>query len=201
MFDVEDLDLLIGMINDPSRFDWLEDMYNVNGDTALVENARRCGEPCYPSVVPLIDEKDLHLWIKEVKQTWIGDANLDGAFNSSDLVTVFAAGGYEDTFAVDSGWSEGVWNGDGAFSASDLAAALAGEAPDFESLRAAIRDDPTGRRFFDPSLPWFPEADFDACIALDRFDFAVVARRDERYGLRLEAQAPGQLPPGQSALR
>ena len=82
-----------------------------------------------------------------------------------------------------------------------LAAALAGEAPDFEPLRAAIRDDPTGRRFFDPSLPWFPEADFDACIALDRFDFAVVARRDERYGLRLEAQAPGQLPPGQSALR
>ena len=82
-----------------------------------------------------------------------------------------------------------------------LAAALAGDAPDFEPLRAAIRDDPTGRRFFDPELPWFPRADFDACIALDRFDFAVVARPDHRYGLRLEAEPPGQVPPGQSALR
>jgi 2-phosphosulfolactate phosphatase len=80
-----------------------------------------------------------------------------------------------------------------------LAAALAGAAPDFEPLRAAIRDDPTGRRFFDPKLPWFPEADFDACIALDRFDFAVAARPDDRYGLRLEAQSPERLPAGQSA--
>jgi 2-phosphosulfolactate phosphatase len=73
-----------------------------------------------------------------------------------------------------------------------LAAALAGKAIDFGPLRAAIRDDPTGRRFFDPKLPWFPEADFEACIALDRFDFAVVARPDDRYGRRLEARAPGQ---------
>jgi hypothetical protein len=48
-------------------------------------------------------------------------------------------------------------------------------------------------------MPWFPEADFEACIALDRFDFAVVARPDDRYGLRLEARAPGQQRLAQSA--
>ena len=46
--------------------------------------------------------------------------------------------------------------------------------------------------FGSPLIRW--HHDFDACIALDRFDFAVVARPDDRYGLRLEAQAPERLP-------
>jgi 2-phosphosulfolactate phosphatase len=74
-----------------------------------------------------------------------------------------------------------------------LAGALARVPPDFPAMRAAIRADATGQRFFDPELPWFPEADFDACVDLDRFDFAVVARPDARFGLRLEAAAqPGR---------
>ena len=63
-------------------------------------------------------------------------------------------------------------------------------APAFEGLREAIRADPTGQRFFDPALPWFPEPDFDQCIALDVFDFALVAEPDEEFEVRLAGRRP-----------
>jgi hypothetical protein len=55
--------------------------------------------------------------------SWIGDADLDGQFNSGDLVIVLASGSYEAE--VDSVWSTGDFNGDGRSSSSDLVAALA----------------------------------------------------------------------------
>ena len=58
------------------------------------------------------------MWIHELKGTWIGDANLDGEFNSGDFVQVFAAGKYETgDFA---GWEEGDFTGDWQFNGSDL---------------------------------------------------------------------------------
>jgi hypothetical protein len=55
--------------------------------------------------------------------TYIGDADLNGEFNSSDLVAVLASGTYEaDVAAV---WSTGDFEGDGRTTSSDLVAALA----------------------------------------------------------------------------
>ena len=56
--------------------------------------------------------------------TFLGDANLDGEFNSSDFVTVFSAGEYEDDINANSTWSEGDWNGDGEFSSADFVVAF-----------------------------------------------------------------------------
>jgi 2-phosphosulfolactate phosphatase len=67
-----------------------------------------------------------------------------------------------------------------------LRAGLEGRLQDFNRIRSRIRDDPTGQRFFDPEMPWFPEEDFDASIDLDRFDRAIVAVADETWGIRLE---------------
>ncbi len=53
-----------------------------------------------------------------------GDANLDGQFNSTDLVRVFQAGEYEDAATGNSGWSEGDWDGNGEFGSQDLIAAF-----------------------------------------------------------------------------
>ena len=50
----------------------------------------------------------------------IGDSNGDGIFNSSDLVTIFQAGEYEDGIDDNSDFNEGDWNGDGDFDSSDL---------------------------------------------------------------------------------
>ncbi len=63
-------------------------------------------------------------WITELRQTWIGDANLDGEFNSGDLVDVFQAGEYEDVSELNSGWAEGDFDGDGDFTTGDLVTAF-----------------------------------------------------------------------------
>ncbi|MCA9169040.1 MAG: hypothetical protein KDB23_15305, partial [Planctomycetales bacterium] len=68
----------------------------------------------------LLDGDDLVHWIREYKRTWFGDANLDGEYNSSDLVQVFQAGHYEDGVAMHSSWADGDWNGDGMFDTGDL---------------------------------------------------------------------------------
>ena len=67
---------------------------------------------------------DHQFWIKRIARTHIGDSNLDGEFNSTDLVQVFAAGGYEDIVAMNSTWASGDWDGSGDFDSSDLVAAF-----------------------------------------------------------------------------
>jgi hypothetical protein len=49
-----------------------------------------------------------------------GDSNGDGVFDSSDLVTVFAAGEYEDDISSNSTFETGDWDRDGEFTSSDL---------------------------------------------------------------------------------
>jgi hypothetical protein len=72
----------------------------------------------------LVDAADLVYWIHEFKQTWIGDATLDGEFNSADMVQVFQEGQYEDAIANNSGWSQGDWNADREFTSGDLVSAF-----------------------------------------------------------------------------
>ena len=72
----------------------------------------------------LVDATDINIWIEDLQNSWIGDANLDGEFNTSDLVQVLAAGTYEqDVAAV---WTTGDFTGDGRADSSDLVAALSG---------------------------------------------------------------------------
>ena len=70
----------------------------------------------------LVDLVDHQVWVKDLKETWIGDADLNGEFNSSDFVQAFQAGTYETKEPA--GWSEGDWNGDGIFDSSDFVIAF-----------------------------------------------------------------------------
>lgn len=74
----------------------------------------------------LVDMSDHTFWVKhrEVAFSYFGDANLNGEFNSGDLVAVFGAGEYEDATEGNSLWSEGDWNGDGDFDTTDLVVAF-----------------------------------------------------------------------------
>ncbi len=72
-----------------------------------------------------IDLADLDVWRTEIKATWLGDVNLDGFFNTQDLIQLFVAGEYEDARKGNSLWSTGDWDLDGEFRSSDLVAALA----------------------------------------------------------------------------
>ncbi|MCA9213955.1 MAG: hypothetical protein KDB27_12875 [Planctomycetales bacterium] len=72
----------------------------------------------------LVNDSDRTQWVKQLKGTSFGDANLDGSFGTSDLVAVFKAGQYEDGIAQNSTWATGDWNGDGEFDTSDLTIAF-----------------------------------------------------------------------------
>ncbi len=52
------------------------------------------------------------------------ELRLDGILNSSDFVTVFIAGEYEDDVPGYTTFEEGDWNGDGDFDSSDFVAAF-----------------------------------------------------------------------------
>ena len=69
-----------------------------------------------------VDYKDHKQWVRGIANTWFGDADLDGEFNSTDLITAFTAAKYErGTYAR---WSEGDWNGDSRFTAGDFVVAF-----------------------------------------------------------------------------
>jgi hypothetical protein len=103
MLGVRDLDLLRDAIQGQ-----LPGVYDLNGDGAT-------------------DLADWHVLVREVIGTNYGDANLDGRFDSSDLVLVFQQGTYEQPPNSDPGettvptsWAAGDWNADGQFSTADL---------------------------------------------------------------------------------
>ena len=72
----------------------------------------------------VVDRLDLDWLVRSILRTTAGDANVDGSFDSTDLVQVFQAGEYEDGVPANSSWSEGDWNCDLEFDSSDLVAAF-----------------------------------------------------------------------------
>ena len=67
-----------------------------------------------------VNHKDHFELIEVVLNTSYGDANLDGIFDSTDLIQVFQAGVYEISVANNATWTEGDWNCDSEFNSSDL---------------------------------------------------------------------------------
>jgi len=88
----------------------------------------------------VVDFKDRETWVGDLKNTWMGDSNLDGEFNSGDLVSVFGAGKYET--GQPATWIEGDWNGDGGFGSGDLVVAFADGGYE-EGIRVAAVPEPT----------------------------------------------------------
>lgn len=75
-----------------------------------------------------VDAADIVQYVEspDSLNTWVGDANLDGEFNSGDLVSLFSAGQFEDGIAMNSTWTSGDFNGDGEFDSGDFVSAFAG---------------------------------------------------------------------------
>ena len=65
---------------------------------------------------------DRVMWLHDLKDTWVGDADLDGLFDSADFVAVFVEGLYETGEAA--GWAQGDWNADLVFDSSDFVVAF-----------------------------------------------------------------------------
>ncbi len=69
-----------------------------------------------------VDATDHTSWVKDLKKTWVGDADLNGEFNTGDFISVFQAGRFET--GQEAGWGEGDWNGDNLFNTTDFIAAF-----------------------------------------------------------------------------
>ncbi|MFC1759354.1 metallophosphoesterase [Planctomycetota bacterium] len=67
-----------------------------------------------------VNLEDHQYHLSNILGATVGDANLDGIVNSSDLVAVFRAGRYEKTDGPRATWAEGDWNCDGRFTTRDL---------------------------------------------------------------------------------
>ncbi|MCA9150762.1 MAG: hypothetical protein KDA92_15735, partial [Planctomycetales bacterium] len=65
---------------------------------------------------------DRGVWLHDLRKTWFGDADLNGVFDTGDMVLVFTKGKYETGEAAT--WEEGDWDADGVFSSGDLVAAF-----------------------------------------------------------------------------
>ena len=95
--DVTDINLLLGEVKSGAN----NTSFDVNSDE-------------------LVNQADIANYIVSAFNSYVGDSNLDGEFSSSDFVTVFTAGEYEDEIPNNSEWQDGDWNGDGEFSTTDL---------------------------------------------------------------------------------
>ncbi len=73
-----------------------------------------------------VDVADQKMWVESIKKTYYGDANLDGIFNTTDLIQVFQRGEYEDVVPLNSTWEDGDFNGDAEFNTTDLIVAFQG---------------------------------------------------------------------------
>lgn len=80
-----------------------------------------------------VEEQDLDMMIRDLIGTSYGDTNLDGRFDSSDLVEAFQCNQYESDAIQHVGWKCGDWDGDGRFASSDLI--LAFQEGTYESLK------------------------------------------------------------------
>jgi len=71
-----------------------------------------------------VNSADRDLLIGSLAGTTYGDIDLDGRFDSSDLVRSAQAGQYEDNVVGNSGWEQGDWDGDGDFTTRDFVLAF-----------------------------------------------------------------------------
>ena len=67
-----------------------------------------------------VDRGDLDTLVHDILKTSYGDANLDGTFDSEDIVNVFIEGRYLVPSRVPTTWEQGDWNCDGSFDPTDF---------------------------------------------------------------------------------
>ncbi|MDG2383232.1 MAG: hypothetical protein P8N76_16300 [Pirellulaceae bacterium] len=114
---------LVGLVSLLGDFDGsgVVDVQDV--DLLLQEVQRGRNEPSYDlNADNLVNRADIQKMLNspEILNSYIGDANLDGIFDSSDFVFVFQGGVYEDAIPGNATWATGDWDGDGDFTTSDF---------------------------------------------------------------------------------
>ncbi len=133
--------MIVGAVSGGSDFngDGVVDVADVNLLLAAVHAGTN--DPQFDRTADgLVDQNDIIEVITSPQElnTYIGDVNFDGEFNTTDLVQVLGAGEYEDAVVGNSTWETGDWNGDAEFDTGDFVFAL-GEGGYEQGPRAAVQ--------------------------------------------------------------
>jgi 2-phosphosulfolactate phosphatase len=112
-------------------------------------------------------------------------AVITGSFANAAAVAAYARR-HRLVSLVCMGWNASEVTADDTECAAYLEAGIRGRFPPLDPIRARLRADPSGAKFFDPARPWFPEADFEVCTSPPRFDFVLRARYDAGGPVELE---------------
>ncbi len=99
--DVQDIDLLTVAVQEGTH----AEIYDLNQDE-------------------LVDQADRVIWVEQIANTYFGDADLDGQFDSSDFVLVMQSGLYEDDVSGNAMWTTGDWDGNADFGTEDFILAM-----------------------------------------------------------------------------
>lgn len=105
------------------------------------------------------------------------DEVLTGAFvNATATARYILSRSPEIVTLVRMGWQAETPSDEDSLCADYLQCLLTGAAFDEQAVWPLLRASPCSARFFDPAKPWSPSTDFDLCLKLNRFDFALAAR-------------------------
>ncbi len=67
-----------------------------------------------------VNQDDVIQYVEGTLNTFIGDSNFDGQFNTADFLFIFQKGEFEDGVPMNSTWEDGDWNSDRDFGTGDL---------------------------------------------------------------------------------
>jgi 2-phosphosulfolactate phosphatase len=102
------------------------------------------------------------------------DIILPGSFVMADAIVKYIRKADPDVVSlVAMGWGGNVKSTEDEFLAEYIETKLSGGEPDFEEMKATIRESPEGAKFFDKTQKTFVEGDFHAAMELNRFDFCL----------------------------
>lgn len=108
------------------------------------------------------------------------DEVLLGSFVMAEATSSYIRGRKPDVVSlVAMGWEGRNESIEDELCADYIEARIRGERPDFGEMRARIRADPQGTKFFDPRQSHFKERDFHLAMSLDKFVFTLKVVRGD----------------------
>ena len=102
------------------------------------------------------------------------DEVITGSFVNAEAIVDYIQAKNPKTVSLVAMGSNSGWRAEEDTACAEyIRARLEGQQPDFAAIKTDLRSSHTGRKFFDPTVTWALEGDFDLCLALDRFDFVL----------------------------
>lgn len=108
------------------------------------------------------------------------DEIITGSFcNVNAIINYIRSNNFAQVSLVCMGQATAIPAAEDTLCADYIKTVLEGGTPNFEEIRAYLRNYESARKFFDPAKEWAPERDFELCLDAGRFDFVLRLQTDD----------------------